>query len=552
MFEPTSATPGTGNSILGNSFFGNLGLGIDLGDDDLPDPIDPGDADSGINGRENAPALSFARVNGTTIQIFGTLDGNFTNGTKRVEFFASTTANASGFGEGRIFLGTSNINPTGVQIAILRSTETPASMPPLPFFVTATSTNFDGSTSEFSNAIAAVDGGTLRTVTNVNDSGAGSLRQVMTDTAAAGIDTIAFNIAGNGPHTISPGSALPTLSGSVIIDGYTETLSRENLLALGTDADLRIIIDGTSAGPNNAFQISGGTSIVRGLRIQNFGSAGIAITGGSNHRIEGNFIGTDGIADLGNLGAGVVVAAAATGVQIGGALIGQRNLISGNNLVGLNIAGANASVIGNVLGPAANGTTGIGNLFGAISFSGSGGMIVDNRIRNNATRGIGVSTASAQVAIRANAIGTNTGLGIDLNTDGNTNNDTNDADSGPNDLQNFPELTRVEQTQAGGVRVEGTLDRPAGAVIFTFELDLFSNTACDGVRGEGENFILSQTLNFAIGSAETFAFEVPNINLANNTVMTATVTDANGNTSEFSTCINSSLQPDSIFENRFE
>jgi hypothetical protein len=552
LFEPISATPGSGNSILGNSFFGNAGLAIDLGGDELPDPIDSGDADSGINGRENAPALSFARVNATTIQIFGTLDGNFTNGIKRVEYFASSTAHASGFGEGRIFLGSSNINPTGIQIAVIRTTQTPASMPPMPFFVTATSTNFDGSTSEFSNAVAAVDGGTLRTVTNINDSGAGSLRQAIIDTAAAGIDTIAFNIAGNGPHTISPASALPTLSGSVIIDGYTETFSSENQLAVGSDADLRIIIDGSNAGPNNALQISSGTLIVRGLVIQHAGNAGITITGGSNHRIEGVFIGTDGSTDLGNIGSGVAVGAGATGVRIGGSLIAQRNLISGNNGIGINMAGNNSSVIGNIIGTGANGTSAIPNTFGAISFSGSGGLIAGNRIRNNSSRAISINTASAQVAIRANDVFSNGGPGIDLNADGITFNDINDVDSGSNGLQNFPVLTRVEQTQLSGVRVEGNLDRPAGAGSFSFELDLFASTACDGTHGEGESFILSQTLNFANGSAETFAFDVPGIVLANNTVTTATVTDALGNTSEFSACFNSSLQPNAVFANGFE
>src|SRR5438552_9400007 len=39
---------------------------------------------------------------------------------------------------------------------------------------------------------------------------------------AYGTDTIQFNIAGAGVHTISPTSALPTISGPLTIDGYSQ------------------------------------------------------------------------------------------------------------------------------------------------------------------------------------------------------------------------------------------------------------------------------------------------------------------------------------------
>ena len=50
-------------------------------------------------------------------------------------------------------------------------------------------------------------------VTNTNDSGAGSLRQAIIDSNnTASVQTIAFQIPGAGVHTISPTSALPTIS----------------------------------------------------------------------------------------------------------------------------------------------------------------------------------------------------------------------------------------------------------------------------------------------------------------------------------------------------
>ncbi len=61
------------------------------------------------------------------------------------------------------------------------------------------------------------------TVTDANDTGAGSLRQAITDAnTAAGTDTIVFNIAGAGAHTISLTTALPTITETVTIDATTQ------------------------------------------------------------------------------------------------------------------------------------------------------------------------------------------------------------------------------------------------------------------------------------------------------------------------------------------
>src|SRR6188474_1521057 len=91
---------------------------------------------------------------------------------------------------------------------------------------------------------------TTFTVTNTNDSGAGSLRQAINDAAAAPSaahdNVVAFNIAGTGVHTIRPTSALPPIK-DLTIDGYTQPGSRENTLARGSDAVLTIEIDGSLA-----------------------------------------------------------------------------------------------------------------------------------------------------------------------------------------------------------------------------------------------------------------------------------------------------------------
>jgi hypothetical protein len=62
------------------------------------------------------------------------------------------------------------------------------------------------------------------TVINTADTGAGSLRQAITDANAnAGPDTIAFNIPGSGIQTITVSlTNLPVISDPVTIDGTTQ------------------------------------------------------------------------------------------------------------------------------------------------------------------------------------------------------------------------------------------------------------------------------------------------------------------------------------------
>src|SRR5438034_11560412 len=60
------------------------------------------------------------------------------------------------------------------------------------------------------------------TVTNIADSGAGTLRQAITDAnGSPGFDSIAFNIAGAIP-TINLSSALPALPDPLLLTGPTQ------------------------------------------------------------------------------------------------------------------------------------------------------------------------------------------------------------------------------------------------------------------------------------------------------------------------------------------
>ena len=109
------------------------------------------------------------------------------------------------------------------------------------------------------------------TVSNTNDSGAGSLRQAIVDANNhAGPDTITFNISGcGGVCTISLGSALPALSaGQTTIDGYTQPGSAP--ATSSSPATLLIEIDGTAVQET----LTASTSLLTAIPSRGWSSTG--------------------------------------------------------------------------------------------------------------------------------------------------------------------------------------------------------------------------------------------------------------------------------------
>lgn len=88
------------NGMLGNSFYGNGGLAIDL-DDDGVTANDPGDGDIW---RDNFPVIASAVQSGANALVQGTLDAA-ASASFRVEFFSDSVCDASSHGEGRSFVG---------------------------------------------------------------------------------------------------------------------------------------------------------------------------------------------------------------------------------------------------------------------------------------------------------------------------------------------------------------------------------------------------------------------------------------------------------------
>src|SRR5439155_7912517 len=113
----------------------------------------------------------------------------------------------------------------------------------------------------------------------------------------------------------------------------------------------------------------------------------------------------------------------------------------------------NIRVQGNFIGTDVNGTAGLGNGGNGINIQDSNDAIgattgAGNVIAFNKGAGVFV-TAGAGDVILGNSIFSNTGLGIDLGFTGVTANDVTpptDADTGANNLQNFPVIASAVLT----------------------------------------------------------------------------------------------------------
>jgi hypothetical protein len=187
---------------------------------------------------------------------------------------------------------------------------------------------------------AAPLGAATFTVTTTADSGAGSLRQAIFDAnAAPGADTIAFNIAGPGVHTIVLASPLPFVTDVVTIDGYTQPGSAVNTapLAEGTNAVLNIEVSGAPIALEPCLTWTAPGGRIQGLTMNRCLIGTIHVTGSVT--ITGNFLGTtpqggpltDGSRQNRAVYAlGAQTEPATTDVVVGGPDPADRNLISGH------------------------------------------------------------------------------------------------------------------------------------------------------------------------------------------------------------------------------
>ena len=345
-----------------------------------------------------------------------------------------------------------------------------------------------------------------------------------------GPDTITFNIPssdqgcdGAGVCTIRPTSYSLYLSDDeTTIDGYTQPGASPNTTPFGQsiNAVLKIVLDGSLL-PECCYSgvdIRSSNNVVRSLVIQRF-YTGIDVVDADGNRFEGNFVGTDvqGKTGLGNRCSGISISGVQGGAGssnnvVGGSAPQARNLISSNGCVGVEIGPTgNNRVQGNYVGSDVTGTAALpNNTDGVYIFNVSQDNLIGgaaegqaNLIAFNGGDGVEVSGGygAKHNTIARNRIHNNTGKGIALR-------------SGGNEGLAAPVITTASATQVSGTACANCT------------IEVFSDANDEGALYEGTttaNASGNWTLTKAGGLTGPY--------------VTATATDANGNTSEFSAAV---------------
>ena len=376
-----------------------------------------------------------------------------------------------------------------------------------------------------------------------------SLREaIVAANANPGADTIAFNIPASDPgrnpttgvFTITVDSllgALPQITGTVTIDGYTQgTISTPgdtsddatpNTHALAAGLNTRLLIeltdDAIGVAANGLDFASGAfNSRVRGLSIYGFASgAGINVSGVDGINIEGNFLGVraDGTTAVANNYGAIISGAART--MIGGLTANTSNLISGNDQAGVLVTGVvttgedRNSVLNNLIGTNALGVLGLPNAESAVGVNKGGVLIID-------AGGVSVGIGGA-----GNVISGNNGIGIIMSrsASGSETSDNivqanligitaNGASALPNSGDGI-EITNAQNNLIGGLTAgEGNTisSNSANGIAITGTLIIGSESndntiASNTITANGMDGVLVLSRGLAIESTSTLFFQ---------------------------------------------
>lgn len=308
---------------------------------------------------------------------------------------------------------------------------------------------------------------------------------------------------------------------------------------IGTDAS------GSSALPNGAGvevvnearnNVIGGSSSGAGNVISGNSGVGVALSGmyTDDNTIQNNLIGVgaDGSQPLGNGTFGVQVRGGTSNNFIAGNTIAANGTgirvsdpgTTGNTILS-NFIGTNADLdggLGNVnegvyISNAAGNT--VGSAIGAVSLGEAAAGAEGNVIRNNGAAGVRIQDSDAvHNVISANSIDNNAGLGIEL-------------DNGANDGQAAPVL--ISAVTTGSTEIVGSLASTPNAA---FTIEFFASPSCDASGdGEGRDYLGSAVVN-TNGSGDA-AIDATLAGSLGGQAVTATATNADGDTSQFSNCV---------------
>jgi MBG domain (YGX type)/Bacterial Ig domain/Bacterial Ig-like domain (group 3) len=352
-----------------------------------------------------------------------------------------------------------------------------------------------------------------------------------------------ITITGGGGNTIQGNYLGTNLAGDAVFPLASQ--SSYGVIIFGSDAN---VIGTNGDGINDAAE---------GNVISGHNTAGILLESAQpgeapdNNVIAGNRIGTsaDGNTALANGRMGVFFIAGGTGNRVGTnsdgvSDVAERNVISGNTEAGISLDGNGNVIAGNYIGTNAAGNASVPNGYGVFTRGTSNSRIggtapgAGNLVAFNLHDGVVVDSLGTGNSILGNSIYANGQLGINLNVAGQlpsgvNPNDALDADTGPNNLQNYPQIATAFSSNTQ-TTVGGTLQSTPNT---TFHVEFFSSPVADPSGfGEGEFYLGSTTVTTDDSGNASFATALSTLALVGQ-ALSATATDPSGNTSEFSASV---------------
>ena len=347
-----------------------------------------------------------------------------------------------------------------------------------------------------------------------------------TNTSVGGL--LAGNvISGNGGDGIDVSATTAT---AYILNNRVGTTAN-GLGALGNDAYGLRLLGGSNVviGSPNLGNVFSGNG--RGVTFD-LGNGGV--------KFQGNIVGlkADQSAKLPNHEYGLSIAS--PGNQIGGTAAGERNVIAANDQEGIALfEGAVGNHIeGNYIGTNTSLAAGLGNGYAAVELY----RAHDNVIGGTAANAGNVITGSYahgvyhwvgyDNALLGNRIYGNGRSDIELDPIGPEINDALDVDAGPNFGQNYPVIT-LAQASGANLSLSGVLKSVAST---SYRIEYFHSAQCHPSGfGGGEEFVgFTNVTTDAAGNAS-----ITDVLMGGpiSGVLTATATDASGNTSPYSPCV---------------
>ena len=323
------------------------------------------------------------------------------------------------------------------------------------------------------------------------------------------------------------------------------------------------LLGGTNPASRNI--ISGGIFLNAENNPTDGTGVSIANAGTTGNVIIGNYIGTDvtGTQALPNWRAGVLIIFGASGNIVGQP--GNGNVISGNDLAGVYFQGSAANpsfenlVQSNLIGLQADGLSPLPNGYG-LDFVGRaennlvGGTTPDvfNTIASNISRGAMLRSTVETVdddpvtlnpagnSILGNSIFSNGVWGIVLGPGDIVPNDADDSDTGPNKLQNHPVMSLTEYFEVQE-ELEVTYHVPSDPAYSAYPLRVEFFATNPGER-QGKTFLGFDeftAVDFGNGGKTATIPVPPAAGFSAGDQVTATATDADGNTSQFGIIVTS-------------